>query len=249
MGHQNSFEIKFAYIEANKYSIMKKVFSPFYFILFLLFALAELYTLASGNSELEHVVKPFIMLSIIVFFGIGANRKHALFIPALVAFIFSLLGDVLLMFNQRNELFFLTGLAAFLIAHLVYIVTFNIKPKAQNKKKTKIVWAHGVVVAMAGILYFLLFPNLDKVMKIAVFLYTAAITAMVLSALQRKQHVEILSYRLVLIGALLFLLSDSLLAINRFWIEIPWGSIWVMATYMPAQFLIYLGLLQQSKAE
>jgi uncharacterized membrane protein YhhN len=51
------------------------------------------------------------------------------------------------------------------------------------------------------------------------------------------------SYQLVLIGAILFILSDSLIALSKFVVNIPLSSLWIMATYVVAQYLIIQGLL------
>jgi uncharacterized membrane protein YhhN len=224
-----------------------KPLHPIHHFIFVSICIVEIFSLTGSIPRLELFIKPLIMISIMAYFFTYARWSHRLFIPAVLAFFFSLAGDVLLMFSYKKELFFLMGVAAFLLSHLFYIVTFSIRSLAHKPNKKKFGIAHLLVLFLAILLYGLLFPHLEGFMKIAVLLYTAAITAMVLSALQRNDRVSKSSYRFVLAGALLFMLSDSLLAINRFWIDIPFGNFMVMSTYMPAQYLIFLGLLKQSK--
>lgn len=221
---------------------------PIHHLIFTVICLIEIYSLAKASPLLEQLVKPLIMITITVYFIIYSRRNHRLFLPSVVAFLFSLAGDVLLMFSALNDLFFLVGLAAFLLSHLFYIITFMTKEPGKRKLQGTFGFMHLLVILSALLLYILLFPHLEGVMKIAVFLYTTAITTMVMTALERKHRVSPGSYQLVLLGALLFMISDSLLAVNRFWFEIPYSNIMVMATYMPAQYLIFWGLLKQSNA-
>jgi uncharacterized membrane protein YhhN len=65
------------------------------------------------------------------------------------------------------------------------------------------------------------------------------------SALNRKNKVSEKSYFTVLAGAILFVFSDSLIAINKFAVGIPKSGIWIMTTYILAQYLIMSGLLTQ----
>lgn len=228
---------------------MQKKIHPLLVVLFIASCVAELYSQACEKPALEYLAKPLIMTTIILSFSSLVNIKHILYWPTMAAFFFSLAGDVLLMFTKHNEIFFLSGLATFLLAHVFYIVTFSVNVKKSKNHRSVFGPGHYVILILAVSLYTVLFPHLAGFMKIAVLLYTAAITAMVLTALQRKAVADRGSYQLVLWGALLFLLSDSLLAINRFWFEIPFGGIWVMASYMPAQYLIFLGLLKQCKTD
>ena len=73
------------------------------------------------------------------------------------------------------------------------------------------------------------------------------ILLMMVTALMRKGSVNKLSYSLVITGALLFLASDSILAINKFAFKIPYASIWIMLTYAFAQYFILKGILEQEQ--
>jgi uncharacterized membrane protein YhhN len=81
-------------------------------------------------------------------------------------------------------------------------------------------------------------------MLIPVAIYMLVILTMATTAYLRKNSVNILSYGLVFLGALFFMISDSILAINKFHQPIPWSDISIMATYAIAQYLIVLGILK-----
>ena len=95
------------------------------------------------------------------------------------------------------------------------------------------------------VIYTLLFNHLDAVLQIAVFIYMLALLGMSSMALNRLGNVHPLSFALVFAGSVLFVLSDSMIAINRFWITIPLDGFWIMTTYLAAQYLIMQGLLKQ----
>ena len=195
--------------------------------------------------QLEYFVKPAILTWIIIVFIQMTSAKSIFFRWGLLAFLCSLLGDVILLFSGYNEIFFLLGLSSFLLAHLFFILTFNkhkyIKP---SFLKSHPIWIF--IVVAAGITLFTgLFTHLDLVMKIAVFIYASAISAMVLMAINRKNQVNNISFIWVLAGAVLFFISDGILAINKFWVNIPFSSFWIMSTYMLAQYFILIGLVNQ----
>ena len=88
-----------------------------------------------------------------------------------------------------------------------------------------------------------LWPKLGE-MQIPVLVYSIVITLMGLAALDRYGAVSPKSFWKVLIGALLFILSDSLIAYSRFGqeiVEISLPGFWIMLTYILAQFLIITG--------
>ncbi|MCK9639529.1 MAG: lysoplasmalogenase [Prolixibacteraceae bacterium] len=72
---------------------------------------------------------------------------------------------------------------------------------------------------------------------------------MFLSALNRKDRVPARSFGLVFGGAVLFVLSDCLIAISQFVEKVPYSGLFVMSTYIAAQSLIMYGILHQMNSE
>jgi uncharacterized membrane protein YhhN len=94
-------------------------------------------------------------------------------------------------------------------------------------------------------IYTLLFNHLDIVLKIAVFVYMVALLGMSAMALNRYKTVSKASFNLVFYGSVLFVISDSLIAIDKFLTPIPNDRIFIMSTYIAAQYLIMRGILKQ----
>ncbi len=80
-------------------------------------------------------------------------------------------------------------------------------------------------------------------MKPIITIYALSLILMSMMALNRSGRVGAMSFKLVFIGSLLFLLSDSMIAFNKFHSEIPLAGFLIMVTYIAAQYMIMRGLI------
>lgn len=163
-----------------------------------------------------------------------AGRDRVLLASALA---FSALGDVLLALGDR---FFLHGLLAFLVAHLIYINLFR------NNWSKPVTMSVPALVALLGLLFWSIFVTVLIIPKLemmgpAVAFYIGAVTGMAACALLVNRPT-----RLIAAGAVLFVISDSILGLNRFRSPIPLGSYWIWSTYVAAQFAISFGFFRTS---
>jgi uncharacterized membrane protein YhhN len=224
---------------------MKK--SGIYF-LFLIIVIGDLIGEATGIKWMEYVFKPLILPWIAGFFLLHSKSvdkpvKNLL----LWALLFSWLGDVNLMFPHINEWFFKVGLGCFLISQIFYINLFKktiFLSGKQNFLKKRPYWIF-VFIAYGLLFYTLLFNRLDIVLRVAVFIYMVVLLGMSAMALNRLGNRFPTSFLYVFIGSLLFVASDSMIALNKFLIAIPYEGLLVMGTYISAQYLIMRGILRQ----
>lgn len=196
-------------------------------------------TAAAGLDDLHRIFKPMAMvLAIITVLQRTSGSSTAGERPSLpgsfamllaAALFFSLVGDVFLMFQG----FFIPGLVAFLVAHLCYIALFRRDAPWFASKPA----LAGALLAAAA-MYAFLFPRLDPVLKVAVAVYATVIALMAAQAIGRATVLRDGASVGVAAGAVFFMLSDSLLAINRFAMPLPMAQFWVLATYYLAQVLI-----------
>jgi uncharacterized membrane protein YhhN len=219
--------------------------NQFLLLLFLLITIAVLFNSLEHTTVLEIIFKPLIVVWIASYFIVNlADKNHRIVLPALIAYFFSWVGDIVLLFSGPN--FFLIGLGAFLLAHLSFIFVFqHIEDKNSIPILKEKVWLIIPFVAYGILLFWLLCYKLTYPMKIAITLYATTILTMAAMALNRKNRVPLTSFLLVMSGAILFVSSDSLIAINKFYAKIPHSGLWVMSSYILAQFLIMIGLLVQ----
>jgi uncharacterized membrane protein YhhN len=165
-----------------------------------------------------------------------ALRRDASLLAAALAL--SSLGDILLDIDPR---FFPAGLAAFLLAHLTYIVLFvrnRARPFHPGLARS---FAALAVVAASAALSAWIVPSVGG-LAVPVILYICAVTAMVSTAILTQRESS-----WVPSGALLFLLSDSLLAINKFKNPVPLHAYLVWGTYYLAQCGIATGFLLKTE--
>lgn len=195
-----------------------------------------------GQENLAWYLKPFLLpfLLLAVYNSGGFETKNWL----LFALVFSWIGDVILMFADKSELYFIFGLISFLIAHLLFIVLF-IKQKSKNQhKKSKFFWAASLLVLFYLFkILSLLIPKLDD-LEFPVSVYAITISLMLVEAIKGCFNWKNSLKYLILVGALFFVTSDSILAINKFYSPLPNASFLIMITYLIAQFCIVFGILK-----
>ena len=166
-----------------------------------------------------------------------------------LALLFSWIGDVLLIFDTEFPSFFLFGLGSFLIAHVFYIISSRkaVSDFLSDGRIVPTVLAVLTISAGIGLIYFL-YPTLAQ-LKIPVILYAATIVAMTVAAAWRWGKTTNSSFWLVFLGAAMFMLSDSLIAVNKFSTPIDNASILIMATYSLAQVMIVRGYVLHNLIE
>ena len=217
---------------------MKKI----WLIGFAVALIADLSGIYLKNDILVYVAKPLIVISLIVYFLSATWKFENRLIKIIVRVLtFSWLGDVVLMFESFNKNIFLIGLVSFLFAHLIYINFFSIV-RAGEKIKLKTGLILLVVVYYSGLI-FLLFNDLHE-MKIPVLVYGIVISVMFLLALHMLFIKNKEAGKMMMLGALLFVASDSILAINKFYESFEFAGIAIMLTYGIAQLLITLGAVR-----
>ncbi|ELR69106.1 YhhN family protein [Fulvivirga imtechensis AK7] len=218
-------------------------------LLFVIVASGNLISNVIENENLELYTKPALIPILMIYMVVASPEKKALLNFTLGALLFSWLGDVILMFQERGENYFIFGLVSFLLAHLIYIFTYR-KAKWSVKENgllptQRMRYIFILVLAGCGLVYVLL-PNLGG-LTVPVTVYASVIVTMTIVALDRYGHTSKSSFGWVFFGALLFMLSDSILAINRFLDPVPMAGFWIMLTYIAAQFCIVQGLLYHPK--
>lgn len=153
--------------------------------------------------------------------------------------IFSCLGDCYLVFDS----FFILGLLSFTFAQLIYISIFGggmllFEMPAESELITA-----AAVGLVSLLVYFSIFPKLNYVLVVAAALYCLLISIMLWCALVTMQHNTKLSTSQGAIGAGFFYVSDLVLSITRWRLQIPFGSYIIICTYYAAQIFIFLSVI------
>jgi len=165
----------------------------------------------------------------------SAHRTYARAI--LLGMAFSCIGDIALMLPFDA---FVPGLIAFLLAHVCYIVAF----RAGSRAGRWLVLAAALLALFAGINLAGLWPLLPNDLRIPVVVYVVVLALMATLALARAwSHASttapaLQGARWAAIGAILFVISDSVLAWDRFGGGLPAATLCVLSTYYAAQYCI-----------
>lgn len=196
-------------------------------------------------GDFHYIVKPAIAISLLMYIGFKTELKGRFAKRIFTGLFFSLIGDVFLMFVEVEANFFIFGLIAFLIAHVCYISAFYLDYKwAPSIEKNTSRIAIAVFSLFCVGFYLYLRPHLGD-MKIPVMIYAFVISLMAIMAVNRKGRVNTISFNLIFYGAILFLISDSLLAYNKFVTPNKYAGIGIMGTYMLAQYFITIGAIER----
>lgn len=208
-------------------------------IIYFLILLADLCVIAFDVPYARFATKPLLMI-LLGFYGWSqaGSLPHRSKNFILAAIIFSWSGDVFLLFPH----YFLAGLISFLTAHLLYTGFFlTVQPKPKPG------WKEGAVLVVMIVYASRLVQRITADMgdlKPAVIAYTVIISLMFLSAVRAFGLNSGRAGRFCISGALLFVLSDSMLAVEKFLMPFPGSGILVMLTYGMAQFMIVDGSLR-----
>ncbi len=184
------------------------------------------------HQSLYYLFKPltsFLILAMAYFIIPNGEAKNWM----LLALVFCLIGDVALMFEGDNP--FTAGLLAFLIGHGLFIVAFF---KWQPHWVLPTWWPFMAIYAIVMLIWLL--PRTGKLAP-AVFVYMVAIFTMAFAAANVSPTIGWHGKPLLMMGALLFVLSDSILAADRFIKPFPLGHALTLATYFSALWCIVVG--------
>ena len=188
------------------------------------------------SEKLAFLSKPFLMTTLLVVYLVSVKKPDFWFISALF---FSFWGDVLLLFKNQ---FFVFGLASFLIAHIFYIkITVGFLKEASYKKIALV--SSPFLLFLLSFLY-LLKDNLGE-MRIPVIIYGIVISIFGVVTFLNYVQVKSTANLWLFLGAIIFITSDSLIAINKFYSPNEMYQLLIMLTYILAQYLICKALISK----
>lgn len=215
--------------------------TPF-FGLTLALAAAEWTAVWRGWRKVRWVTKPGTMLALIAWFTQISDWQGGTAWFGLGLF-FSLLGDILLLLPPR---FFIAGLAAFLLAHIGYILGFSLPPHIPRWEIIlPLLLISGAFILLTGRVRRGMRQQGEEGLLIPVTVYSIILSLMWLAALSTllRPDWQPVGALLVSAGAGLFFISDSVLANDRFVHPLRRGNLMVMISYLSGQILITAGVL------
>jgi alkenylglycerophosphocholine/alkenylglycerophosphoethanolamine hydrolase len=211
----------------------------------LVFAALESYALWKGLKKLEYVAKPAVMVCLFVWLYLSTGLQ-GLTVWFGLGILISMVGDVLLMLSLDRM--FIFGLIAFLLAHISYLVGF------QNELMKVTAWSVILIVLLSVSAVRVMHRIVSAIrtkgqtrLVIPVIVYSTVITAMLYAALTTLSNPAWSrnASLLVSVGALLFYISDIILAWNKFVSPIKNGRIINIGLYHLGQIGLIAGVIGQ----
>ena len=200
------------------------------------FAALSTASAACGWEAVYFLAKPIalMLLMFVAWLPSGLPAKSQAWLVRALAL--SWVGDVLLLYPGL----FVPGLVAFLAAHVSYLrVMLRERPRWPDSRA----WV-GCGLAGGLMFAFLWSHGLPEDMRAPVAAYVTVLVAMASVAWSLALRQVTQGAGLLALGASLFMLSDSLLAMDRFVSPLPYAGLWVLSTYYAAQAFIVTGLLR-----
>ncbi|CAB4584430.1 unannotated protein [freshwater metagenome] len=196
-------------------------------------SLADWVAVTRENSVLEYVSKPAATAAFALF-AVSVDVEHtASWTWLVVALVFCLFGDVFLMLPGN---LFVPGLASFAVAQVMFAVGFAVGETSGVRWLVATVVAIPVASMLARRFVGAIRSGGHTELVVPVSVYVVVITTMAVAAVASGSWVSIA-------GAIIFMLSDALIAETRFVKARPWQPVGIMVTYHLALAGLVLGLL------
>ncbi|MDE0471137.1 MAG: lysoplasmalogenase [Ekhidna sp.] len=191
------------------------------------------------SEHLDRFTKPLLMPLLLFYVyqkSIGSTTLKILFLSG--AILFSWFGDLALMYHG-NEIYFILGIASFIIAQILYIIILR---KAVYQRLTFTAQKFLPLIMCAVVFLYVLLPI--EVFAVPVIVYWLATLVTTVTAYFRKDITSMESYKTALRGSVLFLLSVSILVINTCNQPVAYGGFFMALAYCAAQFFLTGGILK-----
>lgn len=187
---------------------------------------------AHHATSWRYVLKPLPVVLLMVVVGLSATVDSTIGLLFIFGLVLSATGDVILIDRQR----FLHGLGAFFLAHVVYIVALWLLLPVSPR-----LWLVALLSVWGGVMLWRLRPHLGSLL-VPVLCYITIINVMMWLALEVHAGFGTPESRLLALGALLFGVSDTFLALDHFRAPFPGSKALILITYYLAQAGMAVGI-------
>lgn len=204
--------------------------------IFLLISLVDLYAVYKSDNQLETIVKPLIIASLLVFYVVSSEKINKWYI---IALLFSFLGDFFMLDSKH----LLIGTSCFLVAHLTYI-----KISLDSLGKTPLV---NVLLPLFFFVAFLIFVIWLIEANISSFIVLIVIYGLVICSLAALSYINYLQKNnranlFLFLGSFLFVVTNIFMGLNRFYSEYTISKVITMGLYILAQFFICKAIIKKT---
>lgn len=219
-----------------------------FFILFWIALFTDCYFIIDDLQEYRLYSKSLLVpiLLFAIFFGSKHSKHQKSKVLINMGLLFCFFGDILLLQHTGISNFVL-GLFSFLIALVLFNIFFLRQTGFRFTRNTNLATVVVLVLLYLGALFWILYPKLQpERLEIPVAAYSLVMAALVVTAFntQNTRRIKRLALHYYIPGSIFFMLSDSLLALDRFYSEFRFAGVAVMLTYGIALYLLSVGFVR-----
>ncbi len=208
------------------------------FWLYIAISAIHITALSVDSDELIRFTEPLLMPLLMYYvYALSKSKVTARILLLSLALLFSWGGDLALM--NEGQLYFMIGMGLFFATQVTYIILLSIstfRPLRFDPLKVL------PFATYAVLLFYFSLPKAGNLM-VPIFIYGIVIAVMAATARLREDKTTRESFRIALAGSIFFVLSGSILVIDKFSMEIPLAEPLIKGTYVLAQYLLVNGLL------
>jgi uncharacterized membrane protein YhhN len=216
-------------------------------IVFLVLSLVEVIPLMAGVESLHPFLKPLLIpsLAVAALCALLPKYKGRKTVLLAIGLLLHTAGDIFLLLDSHGFIYFALGLGAFLLGHLCYLYVLLTGMGGLKGWKEILCWVLPLPLATVATGLF----NAEGVMRYALEIYAIILLFEVATGVVWMLRKRPMGLR-ILLGAVIFLISDVLLALNVFAdIEFPTRHGLVMGTYLVAEWLLVSGMVRNRLQE
>ncbi|WP_445721948.1 lysoplasmalogenase [Flavobacterium sp.] len=205
-------------------------------VFLLLFFALDLLFIALEYQNMRFFSKA-LLLPLLILFYIHQTKKNNTERDKnfMIGLLLSWLGDLFLLLPSG----FLFGLGSFLLAHLFYSRSFYTLSNTPLRLNYRLLLP---ILVYLMLFLTLLFPHLNE-LKIPVVFYAITISFMLYMGYNTRKTITPIAFKNLFFGALLFVVSDSVLALHLFVFRSKFMELLVMITYVLAQYFLIQGMI------
>ncbi|MGG1636136.1 lysoplasmalogenase [Paenibacillus sp. NRS-1760] len=200
--------------------------------------LGYLFALADENMMMRWIFKPGTIILMILLAATIRNVSKPYKNLIIIGLFLSAIGDCFLLLSGKQ--WFTFGLVAFLFAHLAYVAAFVTRWRFSRYHLLALIPIAAYSFLLLNRLHTDILVGGNAGLWIPVLIYVVVISIMIWSAVISRSWIAVT-------GAILFFMSDSLLAWNMFVTSISWAGYGVMISYYLAQFLLTKSIERSKK--
>jgi len=205
-------------------------------------SIISLISILIGYEAAAELAKPF--LTFLLLLGVYYIQPFITKKFLLKALSFSFCANIILLFSNGKELFFISGLIAFFVAHIMYIWLFNKELINKTRKNSAKFWVEVTIMICYLVAMLIIFLPIRENMRIPVFIYTLTNAILLLFTLKGFQIWEKPAGYYILIGAIILVMSDTAMLFDRFYSSFLLSNFYITAGFLISQYLIIFGILK-----